>query len=207
MKFTRISSVSGIIVFILGTAGYLLLGFLKPGYDPLVSTISELGENGGINSETARITFIITGCFEIIVAAGLFLKLKERISGALISISVATKGLFDSIGSGIFPCDYGGLYNSFSGKVHFMVSIIGVAVIIIIPFFFYQISSKNDCFDLKIASISRIAITIAAIIFTISFFSGVLIGLTQRILYYIYLLILLYIVIKLPSENLKSKKI
>ena len=202
MDIKKFTAVSGIGAFFMAVAGSMILGIMKPGYDPLMLTISELGESGGVNSFYARVLFIIFGVFEIIFAAGLFIRLKGSLKGIAGSVAIGFKGLFDSIGSGVFPCDFGGLYESFSGKMHFIVSIIGVAMMLIAPLLVYDAMKKDGSFkDIRIISAARFILASSVLLFTLSFFTGLLPGLSQRIMYYLYYLWLLFVSIKILGEK------
>ena len=209
MKLIRTAAISGFIVFFIGVIVFLILGFLKPGYDMLQKTVSELGESGGVNSAPARIFFIISGICEIVFAAGLYYKFRNDMAGRAGAISIAAMGLFDSIGSGVFPCDPGGTYVTFSGKVHYIVSVIGVLMIIVIPLFFRKafwkerkISGNENAFDiLKISTLYCVITVVNVLIFAVSFFSEILIGITQRLMYYTYYLWVLYVSIRLLMQK------
>jgi hypothetical membrane protein len=185
----RITAWSGIAAALIGVVGLFILGLFKPGYDPFISTISELGETGGANAGLASALFILIGLLEIAFAAGLYLGSGRGAAALVGSLLLAVHGLFDSIGSGIFPCDLGGLYESFSGQMHFIVSVVGLISLAPAPFFLWSSFVKEGRFsDGAAKAISALALLIglAAVAFNLSFFTETLIGLSQRLLYYSY---------------------
>lgn len=132
------AALSGIAAFIIGIPSFIFMGFLKPGYDPLCHTVSKLGEFGGYNYKIVAFFFIISGVFEIFFAAGLLSVLKKSISSVTGSILLVCHGVLDDIGSGVFPCDFGGLHESFSGHMHLLLSAMGMLALIIAPYFFWR---------------------------------------------------------------------
>lgn len=189
MKYLyRIWVFSGIMAFIIETAGFLILGLFKPGYNPVLSTISELGEHGGVNAGTAAVLFILMGLLELIFAAGLYIRLRPSRIALAGSVFLAVNGIFDYIGSGIFPCDAGGVYESFSGQMHFYVSVIGMSVMIFPAFFFYAAFRKEQLIkESQLSLISAVLVLTGAVLFNIAFFTGAAwLGLAQRILGYVY---------------------
>jgi hypothetical membrane protein len=183
------SAWSGIAVFLIGTVGFLILGFLKPGYDPLVNTVSELGEASGVNAGVASALFIVVGALEAVFAVGLFIGSKRSAAALVGMILLVVHGVFDSIGSGIFPCDAGGLYESFSGQMHFIVSVVGLVSLAPAPFFLWRSFVKEDRFAggvIGILAVFAVLMGIGAVAFNVSFFTETLVGLTQRLIYYPY---------------------
>ncbi|MBN1498638.1 MAG: DUF998 domain-containing protein [Spirochaetes bacterium] len=186
--FNGIWIFSGILAFIIETAGFFILGLLKPGYDPVLSTVSELGECGGVNAGLASVLFICAGLLELIFALGLYLRLRPSGAALAGSVLLAVNGIFDYISSGFFPCDAGGVYESFSGQMHFFVSVIGMSVMIFPAFFFYAAFRKNKMKnESRLSLVMAVLVLAGAVLFNAAFFTeAAWLGLAQRILGYAY---------------------
>lgn len=184
----RVAGAAGALGFALDLVGLSVLGFLKPGYDPVLSTISELGERGGAHASLASALFIAIGLAETLLAAGLYLRVRLSRAAFAGALCLAVNGLFDYVGSGIFPCDAGGRYESFSGKAHLVVSVVGMLAMIFPAFFFaFAFRKKGWKGEYAIAITAGFIILAGAVLFNVAFFteSGWL-GLAQRILGYSY---------------------
>jgi hypothetical membrane protein len=188
-SFIRFSGAAGIAAFLIGVFGTIALGFFKPGYDPIRSTISELGERGGANAAIASIGFILIGLSLAVFAIGLYLRSKPSKPALIGSILIAANGLSDYVGSGLFPCDAAGSYVSFSGQVHFIVSVIGMVVMIFPAFFYWRAFKKEGRrIETAVTAVAAIVIIIAAVVFNIAYFSeAAWLGLAQRVINYAYL--------------------
>ncbi len=190
-SMTAVSAFFGIAAFLLDVVGTLVLGFLKPGYDPIAMTVSELGESGGANYLAAGVLFILTGICEVVFAVGLYARSNRKLPALIGALCIAGHGIFDQMGSGLFPCDLGGKYDSAFGQIHFAVSVIGVALILCAPFFVWRADKKR----LTLAFAVIIAAGVG--LFGVSFFTESFVGLTQRLFYWAYFLWILLLSVSL----------
>ncbi|MBN1905138.1 MAG: DUF998 domain-containing protein [Deltaproteobacteria bacterium] len=199
------AALSGIAAFIIGIPGLIIIGGLKPGYNLLCHTISELGEYGGYNYRIARFLFIVTGIFEVFFALGLMSILRKNRPAVTGAILIICHGIFDNIGSGIFPCDPGRIAESFSGQMHYLVSAIRMLALVIAPFFFWRAFFIGRRFSGNRLHYSTALVALftaaAAVAFNISFFSNTLVGLTQRMVYFPYYVLILVISIKMLKDK------
>jgi hypothetical protein len=174
---------AGLAAAFLAILGSFLLGFFKSGYNPVVMTISELGERGASTFVPAAALFIAIGICEMIFAVGLFLRHRKSKLALAGTILLCINGFSDYIGSGVFPVDQAGTYESFSGQMHFYVSVIGMVVMIFPAFFYWRVfKTEGKTSQSRLSLIFALIIVAAAIVFNIAFFSGSLIGLAQRLL-------------------------
>lgn len=187
-RFISVAALAGIFGFALVIAGLSVLGVMKPGYDPALSTISELGESGGVNAGIASVFFILIGLAEVLLAIGLYLRNRPSKAALIGSVCLGVNGLFDYAGSGLFPCDAGGRYESVSGQVHFLVSVVGMVVMIFPAFFFaFAFRKKGRKAESVIALAAAFVILAGAVLFNVAFFTEAgWLGLAQRILDYSY---------------------
>jgi hypothetical protein len=215
---TTVAACAGIVVFILVVAGSLVLGFLKPGYNPILSTLSELGESGGVTAPAAAVLFILIGAGEIIFAVGLYLWSGRSMAALFGTIFLTANGLFDYIGSSLFPVDAGGRYDSPAGQVHFIVSLIGMAVMVLPAIFYWRAFAKakrspatqeRNLTTMKTMGMMRakrnetatfvaaIVIILAAVIFNLAFFTETCVGLAQRFLDWCYCAWILFLAVRM----------
>jgi apolipoprotein N-acyltransferase len=208
MKAGRIVSLLGFMTVILAIPATYILGFFREGYDPLRMTISELGENGAPTAFAAAIIFAAVGLCETLFAAALAMRFKFKAAALLGSIFMAINGISDYIGSAIFPIDSGGLFESATGKMHYLVSVVGMSVMIF-PAFFYARVLKNEHMykQSKNSMLLALAISVAALLFIAAFFTETLVGSAQRIIDLAYFGWILYISIALYSETSHSEEI
>lgn len=193
-KFIKIGALCAMISLIFSEISFLILGILKSNYDPIHSTVSELGESGGMNSEIASGVFLINGLLIIIFAYGLNLELKNEKKIYISSILILLSALFDSVGSAIFPCDPGGVIETFTGTMHAVVTVIGFLCLIFVPLIFVKEVKEKDEWKnlLTISKIFGILGIFASILFIGSAVVDLMdyhesfIGITQRIAYLIY---------------------
>lgn len=183
-----IAAVAGMVGFGLETVGLTALGFFKPGYDPIRSTLSELGERGGANAGIASVVFILIGLAEVFLAVGLYVRSRPSKAAFAGSVLLAVNGIFDYIGSGIFPCDAGGRYESVSGQIHFLVSVIGMSVMVFPAFFLACAFRKGGRRGhAKLSFAAAFVLLAGAVLFNYAFFTeAAWLGLAQRILDYSY---------------------
>jgi hypothetical protein len=186
-RLVRLAGIAGMLAFGVDTAGTTILGLLKPGYDPIRSTISELGERGGVNSLAASIAFIVIGLAEAAFAIGLYRR--SRLSRLALggSILMLVNGLADYVGSGFFPCDAGGKYESASGQVHFAASVIGMAVMVFPAFCYWRVFAKaGRTRDAAVTACAAFAVLVGAIAFNVAFFTDSWLGVAQRFMDFAY---------------------
>jgi hypothetical membrane protein len=185
--FIGFAALCGILAFLLAVAGSLAIGFTIPGYDPIRSTISELGERGSPAFAIAGILFILIGICAAFFSAGLLSRSRKNKLALAGSVSLFANAVFDYIGSGIFPCDAGGAYVSISGQIHFIVSVIGMSVMVLPAFFYARVFKREGrALEGAVSLVAAIAIVVAAVLFNIAFFTERNVGLFQRILDFTY---------------------
>ncbi len=178
---------SGIVAFGLAVIGTTALGLLMPGYDPLRSTISELGERGSPLFLPAAFLFIAIGTSEILFAVALAARSALKKTAVAGSVFLIVNGLFDYVGSGLFPIDAGGAFDSPSGQAHFIVSVIGMSVMVLPAFFYWRaFKAEGRIKEARVTLIASIIIVVAAVAFNAAFFSGRMVGLAQRFLDFTY---------------------
>jgi hypothetical protein len=183
----KLAGWSGIAAFLLAVPGTILLGFLKPGYDPISSTISELGERGSTLFLPAAALFIAIGLCEIVFAISLYLRSRPRKAALFGSILLMVNGLFDYVGSGVFPIDSGGGFESASGRIHFIVSVIGMSVMPLPAFLYWRsFRAEGRASWAKAARLASFIIAFAAALFIVAFAAERFVGLAQRILDFTY---------------------
>ena len=184
---------SGIVFPILFTIIYLVLDIIRPDYNPLIHMISELGVIGTSTALLASISFIINGIMLILFALGLYLSIRGEKGAFIGPFLMISDGAFDWIGSGIFPMDPTLIPVTFSGVMHLVVSIIGLWVMLLAPFFIARSFKENKPQMYKLTLIFGILIFVAIGLFLSFTLINNLIGLFQRItigIYFIWIFIL-----------------
>ena len=199
---TSIVCIFGVLTVLLAVPAPYILGLFKEGYNPLLLTISELGETGAPTAPAATELFAAIGVCEILFAVALALRFKLKAAALVGSIFMAVNGLFDYVGSAVFPSDAGGLFESPSGQMHFLVSVIGMSVMIF-PAFFYARAMKKEAMakESRVAFAFACAIVGAAAIFNLSFFTETLVGVAQRVVDLAYFGWILYVSIALFPQR------
>ncbi len=198
-KAIKALAICGILVVIVDVVMFNLLTALRPGYDQLSKMISELGAAETSNADIASLSFIISGVFMILFAVGLYQGTKINKNSWIGPLLLVIFGCFDSIGSGVFPCDPGCAGHNFSGQMHYIVSIIGMIAMVLAPFVFSKHFKKDEQwkgYD-KLSFIMGILTVIFSGMFVSTFLIEYLIGFFQRLLYYTFLSWILIIAIKL----------
>lgn len=193
----------GLLAVLLSIPSTYILGLFKEAYNPIQHTISELGEVGAPTALAATIIFAAIGLFEILFALALALRFRLKAAALVGSIFMAVNGLFDYIGSAVFPIDAGGLFESASGQMHYLVSVIGMSVMVF-PAFFYSRAMKSAGMEKESRATLAFAFAIAATaaLFIASFFTESLVGLSQRILDLAYFGWILYLsVVLIPQRR------
>ncbi len=192
----------GPITILLSLPGTYILGLFKEAYNPLHQTISELGETGAPTALAATMLFAAIGLFELTFAAALALRFKLKPAALVGSIFMAINGLFDYVGSAIFPIDAGGLFESPSGQMHYLVSVIGMSVMVFPAFFYARAMRKSGMAnEYKATRLFAFAISAAAALFIASFFAETFVGLAQRTLDLAYFGWILYVAVALLREK------
>lgn len=131
-RLVRIFSLTGILTCVLNTLIIIILDLTVPGYNSITQYVSEFGIIPGVVSKIATSWWIISGLALMIFSLGLNKAIEESgmlsILGPLLIFSY---GLFDSIGSVVFPMDMG--EETFIGMMHMVVSFIGITAVIFSP--------------------------------------------------------------------------
>ena len=140
----KILALCGIIFVVFDVIMYNILAALRPGYNRLTDAISLLGAEGTSNADYASATFIMSGILTIFFAIGLHQVFDEENRNKKSLIFIILFGLFDSIGSGIFPCDAGCAGETPTGQMHMLVSLVGLISMCLALIFI----SKNVLFPL-----------------------------------------------------------
>lgn len=198
-KAIKSFAMCGIVLPIIYFTVINILAALRPDYDRTRLTISHLGAEGSPNADFASALFIVAGILTILFAIGLYHGI-EKEKGYLIGpIILIIFGLFDSIGSGVFPCDADCAIKNFSGRMHILVSFFGMIAMCLSNFFLSRDFKK----DVRWQGYDKYALIMGIIIFILwgifIYFISImtLIGLFQRIIYYIFLSWILILGVKL----------
>ena len=179
---TRKTLVScGIIFPIFSTITYIILDLLRPDYNPLTLTISELGVVGTSTALIASIIFIIVGIMITLFALGLYLTIREEKSALIGCFLLSCDGILGYVGSGIFPVDAGVFPVTFHGLMHFIVSMVSLLVMVLAPFFIAHALKEKESIMYKFSIIIGILLFFLMGIFVSLSLFNILIGLFQRI--------------------------
>lgn len=129
----RLLAICGIFGPILFTFVVFILGLLRPGYDHIAQSISELGEVGGPNAIIMNtVGFALLGALMIAFAFGLHRGINEgkgsKIGPALVALSGAAL-----IMAGIFSCYPAGVDTPTVGIIHYVFITIYASAMILAP--------------------------------------------------------------------------
>jgi hypothetical membrane protein len=198
-KTLRLFSTFGIIDFIIVIIVLTIIGALRTGYNPLTQYMSELGETGAPFSRLASILFIIVGVLLGLFSYALYKGIKKEKISWIGPLLLALFSLFDWIGSGIFPCDPGCAGETFSGGMHLLVGLIGMIFMVACPILTWSGMKKDEKWQRvnTFSLIIGILVPVFFVTFWISYATGTLIGLTQRILYWVFITWIFILALKL----------
>lgn len=122
---TQLLAICGIIGPALYTLVMIIIGLLRPGYNPITQHMSELGEVGGSNAMIMNIAgFIMFGLLMIAFASGFHRGISEGKGSKIGPASIAIAGT-GAVLIGVFPYDPSAIFPSFAGIMH------GVSVLIL----------------------------------------------------------------------------
>jgi hypothetical membrane protein len=103
----------------------LVLGFVKPGYDPAGQAVSELSV--GTQGSLMIVSFVALGAVELALAGVLWLRRRDRTSTALALLTgVAAVG---TILAGVFVIDEGAVFVTLESKLHRAAVLIAFAAL------------------------------------------------------------------------------
>ena len=166
---------AGIIGPALFVAVFILVGLIKPGYDPIVRFVNEgsRGQLGWIQN----LNFFVFGILLLAFALGLWTGLGRRTSGRVGSLLIATAGA-GAFGAGLFLADPGTQVLTTRGALHMTMSLVAFLSLTLGTFFF----TKRFWGDLPFGVYSLVI----GVVIPISFLSGGAFaaygGLIQRIM-------------------------
>lgn len=105
-KFVRLAAVAGVLAPVSYTAAYLIGGAIKPGYNPLVQYVSEIGVGGDAASVVMNFGgFLLCGLFYILFAFGLSRRMKVNdLMGEIVPVLVGISG-GGFVATAFFPMD------------------------------------------------------------------------------------------------------
>ncbi len=122
---------------------FVIVGLIKPGYDPVVRMVSEgsIGQLGWIQ----MVNFFVLGLALLVFALGLWRGFGDRISGRIGSVlmAVAGGGVFCA---GIFVADPYPQISTIHGALHVAVSLVSFNSLALAAFFFAKRFWKNRAF-------------------------------------------------------------
>jgi hypothetical protein len=134
--FIRLFALLGIFAAPMDILFILTIGALRSNYNLLASYASLLGVPGTPYSKIISVWWFIYGIMLVLFAVGLFRSMPRNSRVWWIGpILIAVFGIFDGIGSAIFPCDPGCVGKTLSGRMHLLVSTVGTAALVPIPLF------------------------------------------------------------------------
>ena len=128
-------ALAGVLGPPLFVAVFLVVGLIKPGYNPITRDVSEsaIGELGWIQIAN----FLMLGAALLLFAIGLWQGFGDRSSGRIGSVLVAIAGI-GLLGAGVFVTDEGALAQptTFHGIVHDLASAVTFLSLLISAFVF-----------------------------------------------------------------------
>lgn len=110
------------------TLAWLVLGALRPGYDPLTQYISELAEVGGRYAPIMIAAFLLLGALTLAFAPGLHRGIGAGAGSPAGPLLVAIFGA-GAIGSGLFRCDPGCAGVSLANRLHTLITYTGLGAL------------------------------------------------------------------------------
>jgi hypothetical membrane protein len=192
---TKMCAVSGMCAASLDIPIITVIGELRPHYSSLERYASVLGVTGKPYAMIVSGWWILYGILLVIFSIGLLRSMERKnplrwVGPVLIMIF----GIFDGVGSGIFPCDPGCAGKTAIGRMHHVVSIVGTVALLPAPLFMWLAWRE----DHRWKSYGRFTIVVqaAAVVFffalgsarldvVVAYF-GKIEGLLQRMLYLVY---------------------
>jgi hypothetical protein len=184
----RILSLTGIIACALNILIIITLDFTVPDYNFITQYVSEFGIIPGLVSKLVTVWWIISGLALMLYSFGLNKALEK--SGKLSILGplfIFMYGLFDSIGSAIFPMDMA--EETFSGMMHMLVSFIGITAVIFSPLALLGRIKKDPAWKrfLNFTWVTQIFFFIIYVICVLAFLNicfGQYLGILQRVFIY-----------------------
>ena len=206
VRLVTISAIAGFIGPILFGIIAFALGFRWTGYDPLTSTISELGATNAPTMGLQALNFAILGSLTIVFAVGLAVQNGRFRSTSLL---VGIYGFGTLVVAGL-PCDPGCSFKGTSPvqTAHSLDALISFVVLAIAPLFFWQ-SSKTLPSWTKISLVS-LGVGIGSIILLFAYLAITVlslspyVGLVQRIflgLLFAWMITLAYKIARLSFDH------
>lgn len=129
-RLNRLFALGGIVAAVLNIFVVIFLDMSVPGYNSITQYVSEFGIIPGMPSLVASIWWTVNGLLLILFSGALNSAIgKGRRLSIVGPLLICFYGLFDSIGSVIFPMYEG----TFSGMMHYVVSFIGITAVIFSP--------------------------------------------------------------------------
>lgn len=205
-RMIRFFTLAGFVAAALNIVITAVLDFTVPGYNPITQYVSEFGIIPGFTSTIASIWWVLNGLLLIVFSAALNNSIEKvgRLS-ILGPLLICFYGLFDSVGSVIFPMHEG----TFSGMMHNLVSFIGITAIIFSPVALAfrmkkdPMWAKKTLFAWIVQCFFWVIYVICLLAFTDVYFTGI-IGILQRIFIVAsdaWIVVLGYHSIKVSSER------
>ena len=187
-RLVRIFSLTGILTCVLNTLIIIILDLTVPGYNSITQYVSEFGIIPGIVSKIVSSWWIISGIGLMLFSFSLHNSIEK--SGKLSILGplfILMYGLFDSIGSVIFPMDVA--EETFTGMMHMTVSFIGITAVIFSPIALIGRMRRDSAFNrlIPFAWLTQIFFWIIYVVCILAFAQVCLvqyIGILQRIFIY-----------------------
>ena len=130
--------VPGLAAPVFFAVAVVVLGSIKPEYNHIYQTISELGETGSVIAQPVALVFITTGIMIIFFGYWLQSHLWRLDRKVWTGVLVMLYGLLDFMGSGFFPVDASGAAITTVSTIHVYATLIGEFAALGMPLWFLK---------------------------------------------------------------------
>jgi len=134
----------GIIAPIFFALSVMVLGAIKPDYNHIYHTMSELGETGGVTAQAAALVFILSGLMITVFGYAVQSELRRDDKRVWAGVMIMLFGLLDFMVSGLFPVDSGGASTTQIATIHVYATLIGELAAFGIPIWFLRDTEGID---------------------------------------------------------------
>lgn len=128
----------GIVAPIFFALSVMVLGAIKPEYNHIYHTMSEIGETVAVTAQAAALVFIVSGLMITVFGYAVQSELRREDKRVWTGVMIMLFGLLDFMGSGLFPVDAGGASTTQIATIHVYATLIGELAAFGMPIWFLR---------------------------------------------------------------------
>lgn len=181
MRWYKYLAIPGMLSPILYTIGWIIGGFIVPGYNHISDDVSSLFAVGAYNRPLFAAIFITVSALLFMFSVGIHWGITNGTGSIVAPILFVLSTFIGLLVSSFFPLDEGGEMTTIKGKLHLILIVIsGILVLASMVFFWLRARKVEGWSFFGWFNIISAPITVVLLVVSIVFAGGPYMGLVER---------------------------